>query len=85
MRFFLAHNLHLNTLKAAEAFLNVCGCNHTVTKALRLVGGDECGRRDLNPGRQLGKLMSYQTGLRPRYALSISMGMFAFSRSFGDW
>ena len=43
---------------------------------------DECGRRDLNPGRQLGKLMSYQTRLRPRCASS-SMAMYGFVEVWG--
>jgi hypothetical protein len=30
-----------------------------------------CGRRDLNPGRQRGRLMSYQTRLRPPAAFRL--------------
>jgi post-segregation antitoxin (ccd killing protein) len=35
---------------------------------------DWCGRRDLNPGRQLGKLMSYQTRLRPHVFVQTTIG-----------
>ena len=60
----------INTLKlfwCATQTTPICSENANETCVNKGIEELWCGRRDLNPGRQRGKLMSYQTRLRPLF------------------
>ena len=51
----------------------------TVWKKHKTIEILKCGHRDLNPGRQLGKLMSYQARLRPQTLFAFGPVCFRFA------